>query len=534
MKELILLEVPQFELLDVKQFVRHIHSRDIKVNEEQLEYFEKEGFMYPVLRLKRPKIVEGSRVRYETVFTMVFYLKEYLKSNLLEFPNSSNFRPWGQYEDENGEENTIVFYHPYQVFILDRFINFTRITVTSSYIETATNYEKMFQQVKKMFQQVKEAFLNARPQLIKQIGLLLQLQNAYQPYYRGILHLTWAENSAELWENWRKNIFSPQKVLENSGMSLEEVKALRDYFAVQGHFIDPMASWYPLIRLITYRKKEKLKGKALLAQDYYEIVGILNLFLEDLTGEEQPEPDDIVDGRRGKWKDNYYGMKFDYKNGEIRRKIVSEYLHVTLPKVFLLVEGDSEEIAINILFGAFGKAPEKEGIYIHNLDGVPHTDRIIALLKTAKKTTVGRYLIIDNDMGVEELVREVVDRRKLLDGDCYRVWERDFEYDNFGIDVMVETVNKELLEKGLSPIDKSDVEQRLKDKPTEKLWKSISSICYLKNSIPIDDVISKTKLARTLSLMRAEEIKQEIAKNSYRPKWKIEEDLVKIYNMFCQ
>jgi hypothetical protein len=533
MKELIMLEVPQFELLTASKFVRYLRSRDIRINEEELEYFEKEGFIYPVLRLKRPVIKEGHKASYGSVMTSTFYLKEYLKDNLLEFPNSSNFRPWREYRDENGEENTIIFYHPYQVFILNRFINFTRITVKSSYIETATRYEEMFQQVKMIFRQVKEAFLSARPKLIRQIGLLLQLQNAYQPYYRGILHLTWDENSAELWKNWRKNIFSLQKVLEDSEMSIEEVKKLRDYFAVQGHFIDPLAHWYPLIRLIPYRKKEKLKGKALLAQDYYEVVGLLNMFLKDLTGEEQPEPDDVVDGRGGRWKNAYYGMKFDYRNEELRRKIVSEYLYVTIPKVFLLVEGSSEETAIKILFEAFGKVPEQEGIYIYNFEGLG-TDRVIALLKAAKQQSVGRYLIIDNDKGAEELVKEAVERRKLLDDDCYRIWKRDFEYDNFGVDSVIETVNTQLSANGLKPLQKSEIEQRLINKPEEKLWKAIADICYLKNSFPLDSVMSKTELARTLSIGRAEEIRQEIASDSYKPKWRIEEDIIKVHKKFCR
>jgi hypothetical protein len=285
MPELLKLEVPQFELLNSDRFINFLRARDIRVSEEELEHFEKIGFLYPVLRLRRPLAKEDDETRYGGIMNSSWYLKKYLEAGLVEFPNQKNFRPWNDYVDENGEENTFIYYHPYQVFFIDRFLNLTTIVLTSSYIESATNAEKMLKQAKKMHQRIKEAFLNARPKLVKQIGFLLQLQNAYQPLYRGILHLTWEEDSHERWKNWRENIFSPQTLLKDNEISLKEVVELSDYFAIQGHFIDPVGNWYPLVRLIPFYKKEKLKGKALLAQDYYEIVGILNLFLKDMTGE---------------------------------------------------------------------------------------------------------------------------------------------------------------------------------------------------------------------------------------------------------
>lgn len=536
MRELIKLEVPQFQLLNSQRFVDFLRAREIRISREELEHFEKIGFLYPVLRLKRPKIEEKGKIRYGGISSSSWYLMRYLKTDLLEFPNSTDFRPWSEYRGKHGEETTFIYYHPYQVFLINRFLSLTRITLTSSYLEEATRCEKMFKQAKKMHLEVKNSFLKTRPRLIMQIGLLLRLQNAYQPDYRGTLHLTWDEKSYERWVDWRRNKFSPSEALKGGGISLEGVKELRNYFAAQAHFNDPMANWYPLVRLTPFTRKEKMKGKALLARDHYEIVGILNFFLKDLTKEEQPDPDDIVDGRRGKWKDRYYGKKFDYKDPDIQKKIISDYLNVPIPKVVLLIEGYTEERVIALLMNAFGIVPEYEGIAIHNFEGTGGISlfNASAVLRIAKSQNVGRYLIIDNDPGAEELVNELSERLKLLDDDCYRIWEKDFEYDNFGLNYIVESVNEKLVENGFASIEGNAVKDRIAHHPEERLWKAVHDVCWMKNSIEVDDVISKTSLARTLTMKRAEEIRHEIKSGKYKPKWRIEQEIIKVCEKFCR
>ncbi len=222
---------------------------------------------------------------------------------------------------------------------------------------------------------------------------------------------------------------------------------------------------------------------------------------------------------------------------EIRKKIIFEYTrNVPIPKLVLLVEGYSEEIVINILFNAFGLIPENEGITIHNFEGTGGITlfNVGAILQVAKLQDVARYLIIDDDLGAKELVKELTERLHLLDTDCYKLWERDFEYDNFGVAKIVEIVNEKLVEQNFEPIIYCEVEDRLKRLPDERLWKAIHSVCWMKNKIEVDDVISKTSLARMLSLKRVEEIKDEQKNNKYKPKLKIEQEIINIHSRFCR
>lgn len=535
MQELIKLDVPQFELLNSSRFVDFLRVRDIRLSKEDLEHFEKVGFLYPILRLRRPKTSEGDKYRYSGIFEGSWMWKEYAQKGLLEFPDSTNSRPWVEYKD-GYEDSTFIYYHPYQIFLVERFLSLTQLLLTSSYLEEATDCKKMFEQAKNMHEHTKRSFLKARPTLIKQIGLLLLLQNAYEPVYRQRIHLTFEKDSFETWLYWKEKEFSPSEVLEDSGMQLEEVKNLRNYFAAQTAFIDPLSHWYPLIRLVQFAKKERMKGSALLAQDYYEIVGILNLFLMDLTGEKQPDPDDIMDGRQGKWKKEFYGREFDYSDKEIQRKIVSDYLDVAIPKVVLLVEGYSEETAIPILMEAFGKVPENEGIAIHNFEGTGGIApfNVSAVLRVARDQKVGSYLIVDNDQGVRELVQQLTGKLKLLNDDCFKIWDTDFEQENFGIDLVVGTVNEELMAKGLPTIEMNAVKREVSTSPNKKLFKVVRDECWLRNNVDLEIYVSKKSLARTLSTKRAEEIVHEVNEGKYKPKWKIEEEILKIHERFCQ
>jgi hypothetical protein len=119
------------------------------------------------------------------------------------------------------------------------------------------------------------------------------------------------------WFDWKEH-FDCQAVLDSSGYSIDELKELRTSLAAQARFNDPISDWFMLVRHMRFSKKEHLKGKALLAQDYYEMVDMLGRFLFDLTGEKQLEADDLLDGRHGAWKTRVYGQEVNYNSREVK------------------------------------------------------------------------------------------------------------------------------------------------------------------------------------------------------------------------
>lgn len=384
--------------------------------------------------------------------------------------------------------------------------------------------------MKEFYQVFKSSHLKTKPQIIKKIGLLLRLQNAYIPSYSGVFHSKiFDKKSYEKWLTWKKDEFSAKQLLDSSGFTISEVKDWRDWLAAQGIMKDPLHSWYMLVRLTPYDKRQTLRGKALLAQDYYEMVGMLNYFLDDLTDEKQMEPDDIMDGGRGSWKDEIYGKKFDYNDSEIRRKIVDEYVKLHIPKVTALVEGETEEISIPIIANAMGIYFEIEDIIIHDFEGTGGIQggNITGVLNAVKLGGAKSYVIIDNDENAEYFVKQLLGTN-LLEENCYRIWTHDFEEDNFGQEDILKVVNEIATEKGLPTIQKSELE---KDRKQKKIVKALHDLYRKKYGLSLSAFISKPELGRILSLKRANEIRKEIESGTYSPKIEIEKEIIKILKL---
>jgi hypothetical protein len=56
----------------------------------------------------------------------------------------------------------------------------------------------------------------------------------------------------------------------------------------------------------------------------------------------------------------------------------------------------------------------------------------------------------------------------------------------------------------------------------------------MKNQTSLDNIITKKTLARILCEKRADQIQSEIKESKYKPKWKIEEEIIKIHKTFCE
>jgi hypothetical protein len=111
-------------------------------NEQKLEFFDRTGIIKPVVRLRRQK-KENNFPKYEMTVTDIFTLKEYYyKTGSLELYNE--YEPWSNYRDEF-EENTILFYHPFQ------FLPMRRLTMGLSFYFGAESLERL-QNIEQSFQ----------------------------------------------------------------------------------------------------------------------------------------------------------------------------------------------------------------------------------------------------------------------------------------------------------------------------------------------------------------------------------------------
>jgi hypothetical protein len=395
----------------------------------------------------------------------------------------------------------IHLYHRYQLFQVLSVFEATRMTMTPQSVSEDMSVRNLVEW--------KNAIIGAlsknRANLMRRVSLLIQLETPYLPLYRRSFNTNILDpNSLKNWREWKDHSFSPKELLKTAGFTLDQVVSFRDTLGVWGDSTDPLSAWYMLVRIASPDKKRRLQGKAQLAQDFYEMTGLLNLFLKDLTGTQQPEPDDITDMSRGSWKPERYGSPFSYDDRRIRARIVEEYLNVHPPKAVLFVEGDTEEHVITSIVRSFGFDLGEFGINLHNCQGYGGLRQIEGVLRIWKEQDVECFILLDNEENNKEYVSELV-KQGLIGEHAYKIWDSDFERDNFGIEAVVKAMNSQLAAKGLPAIDLTEVQQEI-ERAAMVLMRAIRQVYRKLHHVNVFDAMSKVELARQLVGPRLREI----------------------------
>ena len=276
--------------------------------------------------------------------------------------------------------------------------------------------------------------------------LLISIEDIYLPlirnYFKGDSRQP--DIGFQVWHKLRSR-FNPEEALGKSGVTVKDIENWRTQIAVEARHLDPLRDWYLLVRHASYSKRQRLRGDALFAQDCYEIIEILGLFLEELTGKPQYGPDDLIDGRHGEWKKRVYGAEVDFANRDVLRKIVYTYGLDYDYKMLLFVEGDTEFHAIPIIANAMGISFARLGIRLEKLGGYSEITirRIEKLLQYANREKMMVHIIIDNHENSRKYVDQLIVRKDLpVEEDRVRIWNVDFEEDNFSIDELIKATTQ--------------------------------------------------------------------------------------------
>ncbi|MGH9927283.1 MAG: TOPRIM nucleotidyl transferase/hydrolase domain-containing protein, partial [Nitrososphaeraceae archaeon] len=343
---------------------------------------------------------------------------------------------------------------------------------------------------KRTAKSLKKAAKDAVNILIPVVGLLMILEQPYSPFITG--QFLGDSNSWKRWKMWRKRKDMAPEILETIDMSMKKVKKAYGYIADFGYLDDPLSHWYPLLELIKRSKKEKLAQKARLAQEYYELARMIKYFIKDLTNEEMLDPDDRWDSNHAYWEPRAYGSPFNYDLPKTQKLIRDDYFIDRPPLISIVFEGKTEEIVIKKILELFVIDPNREGYHLYNAEGSGNLGarNLDALIDLAKSNEMDVYLIIDNDEGA----RSTLDRHKALGNikdDMFTIWNKDFEYDNFGPEKIVKKVNQMLRSRGLNTVLIKDVKRRMVTNQ-DVLMKALDNVIRKNNNgKKLDDVVSK-------------------------------------------
>ena len=256
------------------------------------------------------------------------------------------------------------------------------------------------------------------------------------------------EHFMDRWREW-KNGFTAGDLLNDCGVSIEQIRSLHDWAVSNIRRFDPLIEWHDLIRIMRPQALKKIKGDTCTARMYHDIAGMFTRFLHDLDGKDG-EPDMPFDETDAEWKKDVYSDPFDYRTHKTKQAIVRRFIRDTSTRLYLLVEGGTEVKAIEKICRRRGINLAGDAVMVLDRKGVTNMfeGSIHWLIQSARKDSVAIYIIADNEADWDDEIRKI--RQEFNGPFDYHIWRTSFEEDNFGRANMVALINSYLGRHGQS------------------------------------------------------------------------------------
>jgi hypothetical protein len=316
--------------------------------------------------------------------------------------------------------------------------------------------------------------------------LLLLLIRAEPLVHDRLTHLVSLPIGATIgdFEGWR-DAQDGAAIIGQIGMALPEIQDWHRSISLTAITLDPIKHFRPLFRQISHEQREKLEGKAQLADTLYQFGEILRSYVHRFLEASLLEEDDAFQGAEGPAiKERLFGAAgVSNADRSVRRRIVRMFGVDPQARARWFIEGPTEEGFLRHLAERLGVDLFEAGLELVNLRGIGNIQSHLVRdsLELLKREQIFAYVSLDDDGGGEHL-RAL--RRYTTDGLLtagFRVWSPDFEDENFerselalaasnraraeGFDV--ELTASELGERDISryPAERVPVGKRI-----EKLW----------------------------------------------------------------
>jgi hypothetical protein len=255
-------------------------------------------------------------------------------------------------------------------------------------------------------------------------------------------------SSSSDWHDWDWYEFcrkwNVEHIVQLLNLTKENSKALYEFLSHQWSHHDPNVEWNKLVRFVSVEKRRRLKDDAALGQSLFEMAEMTRMFHLEAFAEDLKEPYDAT--RQVIYaipdipldKDPLRALEFVANDFEVNPK----------PRLVLFVEGQTEEIAIPILFEGFlGSTLSAYGIELSNLRGVNnaagskadgasalwrlvdylHHHQTMAVVLMDREGNAVRN--IEKGLGKAYSVHDTL--RKVTRSDYIKLWKVCFEFDNF-------------------------------------------------------------------------------------------------------
>lgn len=519
----------QGTFLDHKTFIRFLETHNIRIKVDTLERFEKEGWLQPVFRLVITPQLQRSGLNLN-----VDGLKAFYNDGLMEFPKKNDYESWSNYKHDykKGEKHDwkLLYYHPFQIMQVLNILEHKKFNFMYYDSDKSKDIKKKISNIKQIRNFDKKRFKNKTNELTSKIGFLMLLEEPYRFHAFGTFSLATFRNKDAFfnsWIKWTRKTFSPKKMIQQHGLSAKDVEDMHKQVALDAHFLDPLKHWYDLTRIMRPSIINKLKGKSLTAQLYYDMSKMISFLYYDLTKKILREPDSFFDGRNGAWKKNIYSDPFDYATRKTQRGIIRYFVRDPTTRIFFLIEGETEEKVIERIFEKLQVSMKDDGINVINCHGIGNMDtqKLEGLIKTANQDNILMYVLADNE---GKSIRKIEAIKKKITTDFNsHIWKKSFEEDNFGRAKVLKWTNFYLQKYGENLTLKEVKAQQSQGKA---LIKSIENAYSKKYQKSLYRVIKKRKYDFSLELIEPRIKKISRSKKVCRPS-EIEKVVDQVFKM---
>lgn len=469
-------------LLKKRQFLDYCEKRELKVTPQRLTRFEQLGIFRPIIRM-----FEKANTKFPLELPSTDYGK-WLDSGVI----IDSYDLGLKYEvPKHSDESSEAFYSIFQIddlhIILSRF---TYNIELDQYVGMDITETDLSNRLSHIIAEVNHDIQSSKNlQFRRALSVLCQtISNRYYYETQSNGRFLWANlypgyfnrfpfSGKRDWD-WFEHVnnFDPLDVEKNFDLTPSKLNHAYNALSIIANACDPLREWTNLVEFISYDKKRKLSGKALLALSLRDAAKMLKLLYADLYHKNLPPTHEVS-------KQVYIHFPELSARKDPRRHlelVVNQYDLNPQPKLVLFVEGKSEKVLIMKIFKFYYKShPGKFGIEINNLQGVNNftgdgsADRFTAIFRLVDylhhHQTIA-FLILDNENTAKKLVDEAKKKRPSLYGQQRTyipanhivLWEKSLEFDNFSDIEIAHALG--LAAKGLATFTPDEVKEARHDK----------------------------------------------------------------------
>lgn len=409
----------QLELMSDTELISEARKHDLAVRRETLEELDRYGAFTPVAFV-------GADWRGD------FYGPRWNVAAMT-FRDDAGFQRWSRYRfREDGFRRVIALYSPWQLMYLksaleDRLVLFTLPYVLGrrDRLLRGLKNARPFWRVDREFWQSLEA--NWRPVVL----LLSWLQNRYLPFVRGRSTMVYVKARREPVDPVRDEVrtFDAAALIERLGVSVDEIRQTYSQLALIGETRDPIKDWFLVVRAASPRAHDKFEGDARLAQLVYDAAELLRRLLFDLTGEVEPDADEVLGWPRD-WKERMLGheRRLVYDRDDFKR--ILERKKLSPFGVHVFVEGPSDQEVIGGLIDAIWGDHRRLGVRFTPLGGLGEVARQATLFEMFSTYARKALLVADDEGKIERDLKRLRADGLLVAEDEFHSWKRNIEEDN--------------------------------------------------------------------------------------------------------